>query len=153
MARRTDFTLEEWNTMRRAMIGAGVLVSVCDGGGTDMIGEMMAVSQQLQAARAGHANQLVRELANITRFRSDYRQGMSVAEFERIAIGAVRSAAATVAAKAPADAEAFAAFVVSVAEAAAGANREGSFMGIGGVRVTQAEAAAIIKVKEALATR
>ena len=35
MAGKTDFTADEWMTMRKAMMGAAVLVSISDGGKAD----------------------------------------------------------------------------------------------------------------------
>lgn len=150
MAGKTDFTTDEWLVMRRAMMGAAVLVSVSDGGKNDMISEMLAVSEHLMAARGGHDNQLIRELADIRHFQSGFRLGMSLNQLEQGALQAMRAAAATVAAKAPADMPAFRDFLIELAETAANAHREGGFMGFGSSRVSPAEAAAIDKVKRAL---
>ena len=150
MAGRSDFSHDEWTALRKAMIGAAVIVSLSEGGGEDMIGEMLAVSEHLLAARRRHSCQLVRELADITRFNSGYQTGMSPAQFEGPALDSIRSAVALVAARAPADTAAFKEFLVGLAETAASAHKEGSFMGVGGSRISQAEAAAIAKVKQAL---
>jgi len=150
VAGRTDFTADEWLTMRRAMMGAAVLVSVSDGGKNDMISEMLAVSEQLMGARTGHPNQLIRELADIKHFQSGFRLGMSLGQLEQGALQAMRTAAATVSAKAPDDMPAFQTFLVELAETAANAHREGGFLGVGASRVSLAEAAAIDKVKQAL---
>jgi hypothetical protein len=55
-----------------------------------------------------------------------------------------------VAQKAPEDLPAFRSFLLDLAEAAANAHKEGGLGGIGGVRVTAAEAAAIDRVRKAL---
>ena len=65
MAGRTDYSHDEWMELRRAMMGAAVLVSLAEGGGEDMIPEMLAVSEHLLSARRGHKSQLCRELADI----------------------------------------------------------------------------------------
>lgn len=62
----------------------------------------------------------------------------------------VRSAVALVASKAsPAEAGAYKAMLVSVAEQAADASKEGGFLGVGGVRVSDKEKAFIAEVKGA----
>ena len=150
MAGRSDFSHDEWTALRRAMIGAAVIVSLSEGGGEDMISEMLAVSEHLLATRRRHSCQLVRELADITRFNSGYQTGMSPAQYEGPALDSIRAAVALVATRAPADVVPFREFVVALAETAANAHKEGSFMGMGGSRISRAEAAAIAKVKEAL---
>ncbi len=149
MAGQADFTSDQWMTMRRAMIAAGVVVSMSEGGGDDMLSEVFAITQHLRGARLGHANQLVRELANMSAFQSGLRPGMKRADYERPALEAIRAAVAAVQARAPADLEAFRTFLVELAEVAANAHKEGGFAGVGGVRVTAAEAAAIGRVKRA----
>jgi hypothetical protein len=150
LAGQADFSSDEWAMMRRAMLGAAVLVSISEGGKEDMLSETLAVTGQLRVARLRHPNQLVRELAAITRFQAGREPGMTVAEFEVQALNTLHAAAAVVAAKAPADLAAFTEFVISLADTAANAHKEGGFMGIGGVRVTPAEAAAIARIKDVL---
>jgi hypothetical protein len=150
VAGENDFTSDEWLIMRKAMMSAGVLVSVSEGGKDDMISEMLAVSEQIWAARRTHPSQLVRELASIRRFQPGYQRGMSLVQFEADSLEAIRAATAIVAAKAPLDMPAFSAFLIGLAEAAANAHREGGFMGVGGTLVSEAEASAIAKVKAAL---
>lgn len=150
LAGRTDFTHDEWTGLRKAMMGAPVLVALCEGGGEDMIPEMLAVSEHLLSARRSHRSQLVRELADIRRFNSGFQTGMSVAEFEGPALESIGTALALVTSRTPAEAPAFKEFLVGLAETAANAHKEGSFMGLGGSRISQAEAAAIAKVKGAL---
>ena len=62
----------------------------------------------------------------------------------------VKSTAALVAAKAtPAEAQAYKSMLVSVAERAASASKEGGFLGFGGVRVSDKEQAFIAEVRAA----
>jgi hypothetical protein len=150
VAGESDFTSDEWLIMRKAMMSAGVLVSVSEGGKDDMISEMLAVSEQIWAARRTHPNQLVRELASIRRFQPGYQQGTSLVQFEADSLEVIRAATAIVSAKAPLDMPAFSAFLIRLAEVAANAHREGGFMGVGGTLVSEAEAIAIAKVKAAL---
>jgi hypothetical protein len=150
LAGRTDYSHDEWTELRRAMMGAAVLVSLSEGGGEDMIPEMLAVSEHLLSARRSHRSQLCRELADIQRFQSGFQTGMSAREYEGPALESISAAMRLVALRTPSESRAFREFLIGLAETAANAHKEGSFMGIGGSRISQAEAAAIAKVKRAL---
>lgn len=148
MAGEADFTPHEWLTVRRAAIAAGVIVAQSEGGGDDMMTEIFAVQQHLHAARRS-PNQLVRELAAARQFGTGMRPGMRRDEYEEAALETIRSAIQIVAQRAPADLAVFRQLVIQVAEVAANAHEEGGFAGVGGVRVTAAEAAAIARVRRA----
>lgn len=150
MAGQADFTRDEWMTMRRAMTSAGYIVAWSEGGGAEMLSEILAVTQRISGAGRTHPNQLVRELAAMANVQTGMRPGMRRSQYEEQSLAAIRTATAVVAAKAPGDLPAFRAFVVELAEAAANAHVEGGFGGFGGIRVTPAEAAAIGRVKKAL---
>jgi hypothetical protein len=150
MAGQRDFTLEEWATMRKALTVAGVIVALSEGGGEEMLSEILAVTQRLRRAGIDHPNQLVRELSAMRRFQSGLQPNMKRAVYEEEGLAAIRTAAGHVAAKAPRDLEAFRDFVLELATAAANAHKEGGIGGLGGVRVTAAEAAAIVRVQRAL---
>jgi hypothetical protein len=150
MAGEVDFTPDEWVTMRRAMTSAGYVVALAEGGGQDMISEILAVTQRLSGAGRSHPNQLVRELASMSHVQSGMRPELNRAEYEAQSLAAIRTAVAAVAKKAPGDLDAFRSFVVDLAEVAANAHKEGGIGGLGGVRVTAAEAAAIDRVRKAL---
>jgi len=151
MAGQGDFTPEEWVTLRRAMTSAGYIVAQSEGGGAaDMLAEILAVTQRLGGAGRTHPNQLVRELAAMSQLQSGMRPGLKPSEYERESLATIRTATTLVAKKAPGDLQAFRGFVVELAEAAANAHKEGGFGGLGGIRVTAAEAAAIVRVKKAL---
>src|SRR5262245_6279764 len=132
-------------TMRRAMIAAGVVVALAEGGsGGDMLSEMLAITQKVRGAGLDHPNQLVRELAAMAHFQSGMRPDMRRGEYEEQALPAMRAAAAMVKAKAPGDLTAYRSFLLDLAETAASAHKEG------GIRVTPAEAAAVARVRKAL---
>lgn len=150
MAGREDFSYEQWAVMHAAMLGVPMLVCLCEGGADDMIAEMAAVTGQLRAARQSNPNQLVRELAAGRRLRTGLRPGMSVAEFEVSVLAAVREAAAAIRTRAPEDMPAYRDFLLWLAETAAGAHREGGFMGVGGAPVSPVERAMIARIERAL---
>jgi hypothetical protein len=150
MAGRDDFTPDEWVTMRRAVTSAGYVVARAEGGGSDMLSEVLAITQRLSSAGRNHPNQLVRELAAMAHVQSGMRPELKPREYEAESLTAIRTAAEVVARKAPGDLQAFRSFVVDLAEAAAAAHKEGGLGGLGGIRVTAAEAAAIDRVRKAL---
>lgn len=143
-AHQPDFTPDEWLLMRKAMFGAAVSVALASGRKGHTCKAMFAVTQQLLAARSGNSSQLVRELADFSYFRTDLKPGMSMAEegaWLLSRLEAIRSAVATVAAKAPADAAAFREFLLNLAYTPIGTRRW----------VSDAEAGAIARVEGALA--
>ena len=138
------FTPDEWWLMRRAMFGSAVSVALAGHGNGRMMRAMFAVTQQLLAARSGNISQLVRELADFSHFETGLMPGMSRSEEEAwltSRLRAIRSAVATVVAKAPADAAAFRTFLLDLAYTPIGTRRW----------VSNAEARAITNVVEALA--
>lgn len=142
-ARRVDFTPDEWWMMRKAMFGSAVSVALAGRTNGHWIRAMFAVTQQLLAARSSNTSQLVRELADFSRFETGVRAGMSVAEKDACVtsgLNAIRSAVATVVAKAPADAMAFQEFLLDLAATPARTH----------TWVSDAEVRAIAQVKEAV---
>ncbi len=138
------FTPDDWWVMRRAMFGSAVSVALAGRGNGRMIRAMFEVTQQFRAARSGNTSQLVRELADFSRFETGLTPGMSRAEEEAwltSRLRAIRSAVATVTAKAPADAAAFRQFLLDLAYTPIGTRRW----------VSSAEARAIARVEEAVA--
>jgi hypothetical protein len=138
MATRSDFSDEEWETMRKGVTGAGLLVSVGDRDFTDSFGEAMALAKRLSEERAGSESTLVRELASGR--PGGFGMGASGEEVERETVEALRSASAILDAKAPDEKEAYRQLVLAVAESVAAAK--------GGVASGETEA--IEKIREAL---
>jgi hypothetical protein len=138
MASKADFTEDEWETMRKGVTGAGMLVSVGDRDFTDLFGEAGALAKRLGAAREQGESQLIRELASGR--ASGFSLTASPQEVESKTLEALRSATAILAEKAPDDAAAYRQLVLDVAEAVAEAK--------GGVK--PGETAAVDKIKEAL---
>ncbi len=149
MAGETDFTPDEWLTVRRAITAAGVIVALAEGGGDDMLSEIFAVTQTIRGAGFGHGNRLVRELAAMPHFSTGLRPGMRSPEYEAESLPMIRAAAAIVRSRAPDDLNEWRGFVCELAETAARAHKEGGVAGIGGILVTAAEAAAIERVRQA----
>jgi hypothetical protein len=138
MATKADFTEEEWKTLQKGVTGAGVLVSAGDRDFTDSFGEAGALAKYLGAQREKSESQFIRELASVR--GSGFGFTDSAQELEEETLTALRSASATLAAKAPDEAGAYRQLVLAVAESVAEAK--------GGVK--PGESAAIERITEAL---
>jgi hypothetical protein len=149
VAGRADFTAEEWADLGSAMISAPELVSFRDGGRSGMAREMSRVRKALDDARDKHPSQLVRELAGEPG-RSVIDAQMSPGEAEEPVLLVLRAAAAALSAKAPEELEAYRSFVVHLGEVAAEATRSGGVFGLGGQRVSYAEASTLDMIRQAL---
>ena len=139
MATKADFTEDEWDTMQKGVMGAGLLVSLSDPDFTDTFGEASAMAKYLAEQRSSAASELIRDLAGV-RGRGGFGITDSRDEVEAETFGALRSAKEALEAKAPDDVEAYRALVLGVAERAATAKSG----------VEAAETAALGKIKEAL---
>ncbi len=137
MATRADFTDEEWKTLKVGLLGAGMTVSVSDGGLISAFKEAAGVGRALQAevARGG----LVGEMANMSVGRPSKEDlgGRNVGTAVLVALQAARAILET---KAPDELITYQAAVVSVAQAAAEASKG----------VQPAEAATIDAIKAAV---
>ena len=138
MATKADFTEDEWESMRKGVTGAGMLVSIGDRDFTDTFGEVSALAKRLSEERREGGSQLMSELA--AGRPSGFGLTASPEEVESETLEALRSATAILAAKAPDEAGAYRQLVLDVAESVAGAK--------GGVK--PGETGAIDKIKEAL---
>jgi hypothetical protein len=138
MATKADFSEDEWKTMQKAVTGAGMLVSASHRDFTDSFGEATTLAKFLGRQRDQSTSQLVRELAEVRRTGFGFTD--SPQEIEAETLDALRSATATLAAKAPDEVDAYRQLVLDVAEAVANAK--------GGIKPV--EAAAMDKIREAL---
>ena len=139
MAEKTDFTTDEWETLRKGAAGAGLLVSVSDRGFFDSFKEAGALAKHLVNARRNSSSDVVREIAEMR--GTGFALTAAPDEVERDTLEALRSAVATLEAKAPEEVEAYRMFVLDGAESVAGA-AEGGDVG---------ESGALGKIRSALA--
>lgn len=122
MAGKADFTPEEWNTMQKGVMGAGMLVSLADRSFFDTFKEASALAKHVKQAHESGPSLLVRDLADI--HRSSVKLSHNPIELQNETLGALSSSVATLQAKAPDEVPAYREFVLdvarSVAEAAKG---------------------------------
>ena len=140
MADKADFTEQEWETMQKGVTGAGMLVSISDRSFFDTFKEAGALARHIADARRDSTSEIVRELAE-TR-GTGFGLTASPAEVESETLDALRSAVATLQAKAPEDVDAYRDFVLEVAESVARAAGGGDVV----------ESGAVERVRSALAT-
>ena len=138
MAGKADFTEQEWETLRKGVTGAGLLVSVSDRGFFDTFKEAGALAEHLHDAREGHDSELVRELSQVK--SSGFGLTASPKEVEQETLDALQSAAAMLRAKAPDELDAYKSLALGVAESVGAASK-----GVG-----PAETQAIEKIRAAL---
>ena len=138
MTTKADFTEQEWDTLQKAVTGAGLLVSVSDRGFFDTFKEAGALAKHLAEARESHDNDFIRELSQMK--GSGFGLTDSPKEVEQETLAALGSAVATVREKAPNELEEYRSFVLDVAESVAEAAK-----GVG-----TGEAGALEKIRTAL---
>ncbi len=138
MAQKSDFTEQEWEQLRKGATGAGMLVSVSDRSFFDSFKEAGSLAKHLAGGRSGQS-ELIRELAGER--GTGFGLNTSAPEIESQTFDALRSAVATLEAKAPDEVEAYKSYVLEVAEAVGKAAGGGE----------QAEAAAVEKIRAVLA--
>ena len=150
MTRRADFNAEEWATVVDAPIYAALRVIAASHGGT--LRESLALGRVYQEARANRTqSELLDELVksppaiDADELRHAQSDIAEVAQQKlRDALGIVRSKAT------PQETDSYKSFVMTVAQAVASAHKEGSFLGIGGKQVTDAENQALDELSSAL---
>ena len=138
MATKADFTEDEWETLRKGVSGAGMLVSLSDRDFTDTFGEAGALAKYLTAQRQQGASELVRELSEGR--PPGFGFTASPQEVETETLAALRSAKGILAEKASDEADSYTQHVLGVMDAVAEAK--------GGV--SDEESAAIDRIKETL---
>ena len=145
MTTKADFNAEEWSTVVEGPLFAGMRVIAADRGGT--IRESMAMGKIYAHAREQHEegellDQIVASPPSLDRERLG-----SGDDIARLSMDRLREALAILEQKAsPQEVEVYRRFVVSVAQAAAQAHKEGGVLGIGGQKISEAEQAALDEI-------
>jgi hypothetical protein len=150
MTRKAEFNAEEWSTVVDAPIYAALRVIAASHGGR--LRESLAMGRAYQDARTHQGNselldELVKSPPAIDADEARHAQS-NIAE---VATQRLRDAVGIVGAKAtPAETDSYKTFVMTVAQAVASAHKEGSFLGIGGKEITDAENQALDEISSAL---
>jgi hypothetical protein len=163
MTDQTSFTPEEWRQLLRSVSLAGVAVTAASPSGPiGVVKEMFVAGKIVARAKTdGASNELIKAVAAdlaTPEGRAQATEGIQTEfagatpdQIKARAIEALRRTAAIVDAKAdPQEAREFKLWLRSIAQEVAAAAKEGGFLGIGGVRVSEAEQAALREIAEAL---
>ena len=159
MTTKSDFTEEEWSRIVRAPFVAGMAISLADPGGpVEATKETLATLKS--ATNPPSREQLLSEVALEIQAMAQRKQS-PLAGYRPTAEGSswgeqvleeLNAVHALVAAKAaPDEAAAFGRWLVSAAQAAADAAKEGGFLGFGAQQVSEREAAMLERVRAAVA--
>jgi hypothetical protein len=142
MTKKADFNADEWSTIAEGPLLAGMRVITATRGGT--IRESLAMGQTYARARQQQGeSELLDDLVaappsvDPNRIRSAGDLGSASSERLREALRLLEEKAT------PAEVDAYKRFVLTAAEAAANAHKEGGFMGVGGKQVSDEEQAAL----------
>jgi hypothetical protein len=157
MTTKAAFTDEDWERVRRAPLVAGMAITIADPGGPIEISkEGMATlraatvppsQEELLAAVALDIQAFVQKKENPAKDFKPKAAPTAGAEIldELRAVDAIVTAKAT-----PEEAEAFRAWLITTAQAAADAAKEGGFMGFRAVRVSEGEQKMLDQIRSAL---
>ena len=140
MATKTDFTPDEWQTLRWAVTDTMIYLSMADPGFWDTFKEANAAAHYMAAAKQTSESALVRELAADIKAKRDKEVSGNPTDVSGEVIERVSEAVEIVSDKAPEDLEGFKAFIIGVAKATAEAAK--------GTSATEAQA--IAKLEAAL---
>lgn len=149
MTRKADFNAEEWTTVVEGPLWAGAHVIAAERGGT--IRESLALAKVYARAREQQGDsELLDELVSAPpALDRDRLEGAG--DVASAATNGLREAVAILREKGtPDELDAYGRFVLSLAEAAANAHREGGVLGVGGKRVSDAEQAALDEIAATL---
>lgn len=158
MTTKSDYTEQEWKGLLQAPVMAGTYIIVADISITASAKEMSGMMKAIQAQKAPEAAaELVGSVVADIVAKANNKEKMEQPEFDKhqdpkiqlmkilkedLAILDEKST--------PEEKAGFGAWLMTVAEATAEAGREGGFLGIGSVRVSDKEKAALAELKAEL---
>jgi hypothetical protein len=150
MTSKADFNAEEWSTVVEGPLYAGMRVVSAERGGT--LRESLALGRVYQEARGRQGqSELLDELLKSPPSIDPQRVRQAGGDIGAVTSERLREALRILEAKAtPEEVDAYKRFVMTVAQAAAGAHKEGGFLGIGGRQVSDAENRALDEISSVL---
>ncbi len=143
MTGSADFTAEEWDVVREGPTSAGMIVSTAQRGGT--FREVLAMAKAYAEARKEHGDSALLDELVSSKPEMDHAKAHSPEELKEHGLQRIREAVALLEQKATAqELGDYRLFVISLANRVAGAKKEGD------EAVSEAEAAAIAEITQAL---
>ena len=162
MIDKSNFTPDEWKLVLESVMMAGVAVTAAEPSGLwGLLKESFAGGTALVTAKMDPgSNALIKAVVadfETAQGRSTARDGLKEkltgskpAEIKAKCIETLRQAGAVVDAKAPGDAATFKGWLRQISQHVAEASKEGGFLGIGGLPVSEAEKATLTEISSAL---
>jgi hypothetical protein len=160
MAKKADFTLEEWQRILSLPQVASLYLALTSPSGPLGLAQEMIASTKgiMEAFKSSSGNELIDAVAADIREKAEKREKLEpplqtsndLNKMKAQCLQACRDVAALLAQKAPADAQAYKQWVYQAAHNSANAAKEGGVLGIGGERVSEAETAALKEIAMAL---
>jgi hypothetical protein len=162
MTDKSTFTPEEWKLLLESVMMAGIAVTAAEPSGLwGLLRESFASGSALRQAKMDPgSNPLIKAVVadfETVQGQSTARDGLrekltslKPTEIKVQCIETLRQARAVVDSKAPADAAAFKGWLREISQHVAEAAKEGGFLGIGGVLVSEAEKATLMEISSAL---
>jgi hypothetical protein len=155
---KSDFTEDQWATLVRSPIVAGMAITIADPGGPiEVVKETSAVLKFATGSSSEQRDDLVEEVARDLRGLAEQRKN-PVGDFKprgtlagKQILDELSRANEIISAKAtPEEADAFRAWIMECAQRAADAAKEGGFMGFHAERVSQGEKDMLAQLGSAL---
>ena len=162
MADKSSFTSDEWKLLLESVMMASIAITAAEPHGLwGLLQESFAGGAELAKAKMDPgADALIKAVVadfGTAEGRSIARDGLKEkfsgskpSEIKAKCIDTLRQVAEVVDAKAPADATAFKTWLRQISQHVAEAAKEGGFLGIGGVAVSDAEKATLAAISKAL---
>ena len=149
MTGKADFNADEWSTVVEGPMLAGLRVVSAGRGGT--IRESLAMGQTYAKARQEQGKSELLDALVSSPPALDPQRAQGGGDIKQMSGERLRQAVELLDAKAsPEEVEAYKRFVLSLAQAAAEAHKEGGFLGVGGKKVSPDEQAAIDEISATL---
>ena len=150
MTKKAEFNAKQWSTVVEGPMFAGMWVMAAERGGS--LRESVAIGRVYAGARESQgSSELLDELVSSPPALDRGRAQEVGADVPAAARDALRRAMEVVEAAATAEeADAYKRFVMTVAQAAAEAHKEGGFLGVGGKPVSEAEDRALDEISTTL---
>jgi hypothetical protein len=162
MTDKSNFTPDKWKVLLESVTMAGIAVTAAEPSGLwGLLKESFAGGSALAQAKTDPGSN-PRIKAVVGDFATDQGQSSArdglkekltsgkPAEIKARCIETLRQAGAVVDARAPSDAAAFKSWLRQISQHVAEATKEGGFLGIGGVLVSEAEKATLTEISSAL---
>jgi hypothetical protein len=166
MANKQNFKPDEWTKILESTMLAGMAVSAAEPSGLwGALKEAFASSSALAAAKSDPASsELVKavvadfetkegRVAVQEALRKHLAGAKKPADTVQLSLDNLREVSAILNAKAPQEAPKFKVWLQAISKNVADASSEGGFLGIGGIRVSDAEKATLADISKALGTR